>query len=341
MKDAAMTSLPDGKILVTGADGFIGSHLVEQLLAQGHSVRGFVQYNPFGHNGWLDTKVSNTAGKLEVHMGDIRDRANVQAAARDCSAILHLAALIGIPYSYQAPESYIDTNVKGTLNILEVARNLGVERILVTSTSEVYGSAQFVPITEDHPIVPQSPYAASKAAADHLALSYHLSFGMPVTVVRPFNTYGPRQSMRAVIPTVITQLARGDATIQLGALSPTRDFTFVADTAAGIAKIGASDKAVGRVTNIGSGFEISVGEVAALIAKVMDKQVEIFQDPLRLRPKASEVNRLFAGIEKAQERVDWSPEHGGLEGFKRGIEKTVEWFAEPANLARYPQGYQV
>ena len=336
-----MTSLPDGRILVTGADGFIGSHLVEHLLAQGRSVRGFVQYNAFGHNGWLDSVVRESSDKLDVHMGDIRDRANIQVAARGCRTILHLAALIGIPYSYQAPESYIDTNVKGTLNILEVARDLEVDRVLVTSTSEVYGSAQFVPITEDHPIVPQSPYAASKAAADHLALSYHLSFGMPVTVVRPFNTYGPRQSMRAVIPTVITQLARGHGEIQLGALAPTRDFTFVGDTAAGIAAAGASDTAIGHVTNIGSGFEISIGEAAKLIAEVMGKQVEIIRDPNRLRPESSEVDRLFAGIEKARERCDWAPEHGGLEGFKRGIAKTVEWFADPSNLARYPQGYQV
>jgi NAD dependent epimerase/dehydratase len=341
MKGAFMTSLPDGKILVTGADGFIGSHLVEHLLAKGHSVRGFVQYNAFGHNGWLDTQCSEAQGKLDVHMGDIRDRANVQVAAKDCRTILHLAALIGIPYSYQAPESYIDTNVKGTLNVLEAARDLNVERVLVTSTSEVYGSAQFVPITEDHPIVPQSPYAASKAAADHLALSYHLSFGMPVTVVRPFNTYGPRQSMRAVIPTVITQLARGDGKIELGALKPTRDFTFVRDTAAGIAETGASDKAIGHVTNIGSGFEISVGETAEIIAEVMGKHVEITQDPRRMRPTASEVDRLFAGTENAKERFNWTPAHGGLDGFKRGIAKTAEWFADPANLARYPQGYQV
>ena len=336
-----MTSLPDGRILVTGADGFIGSHLVEHLLAQGRSVRGFVQYNAFGHNGWLDMVDPGGGGQLDIHMGDIRDRANVQAAGRDCRTILHLAALIGIPYSYRAPESYIDTNVKGTLNILEAARELEMERVLITSTSEVYGSAQFVPITEDHPLIPQSPYAASKAAADHLALSYQLSFGMPVTVARPFNTYGPRQSMRAVIPTVITQLARGGGKIELGALTPTRDFTFVGDTAAGIAATAAADKAIGHVTNIGSGFEISVGDVAALIAEVMGKQVEITQDPLRMRPEASEVDRLFAGIGNAAKRLDWAPEHAGLEGFRRGIAKTVEWFADPANLARYPQGYQV
>jgi NAD dependent epimerase/dehydratase len=336
-----MTSLPDGWVLVTGADGFIGSHLVEQLLASGHSVRGFSQYNAFGLNGWLDTIDASRNGRLEIHRGDIRDRANVAVAARDCRTILHLAALIGIPYSYEAPESYIDTNIKGTLNILEVAREREVERVLVTSTSEVYGSAQSVPITEDHPIVPQSPYAASKAAADHLALSYHLSFGMPVSVARPFNTYGPRQSMRAVIPTIITQLARGDGAIQLGALAPTRDFSFVADTAAGIAAIAASEKTIGRVTNLGGGFEISIGAVASLIAEVMGKDVEITQDPQRLRPEASEVDRLFAGITKAKERLDWTPEHGGLDGFRRGIAKTVDWFTQPANLARYPQGYQV
>jgi dTDP-glucose 4,6-dehydratase len=328
-------------VLVTGADGFIGSHLVEHLLARGYTVRGFVQYNSFGHNGWLGSEAAQASGMLEVHMGDLRDRANIRVAAQDCRTILHLGALIGIPYSYQAPESYIDTNIKGTLNILEVARTLKIERVLVTSTSEVYGSAQFVPITEDHPIVPQSPYAASKAAADHLALSYHLSFGMPVTVVRPFNTYGPRQSMRAVIPTVITQLARGDGKIELGALTPTRDFTFVGDTAAGIAAAGASDKAIGHVTNIGSGFEISVRDVAAVIAEVMDKQVEIVQNPKRIRPETSEVDRLFAGIKNAEQRLGWTPENGGLDGFKHGIARTVEWFADPENLARYPQGYQV
>ncbi len=336
-----MTSLPDGRVLVTGADGFIGSHLVEHLLESGHSVRGFVQYNAFGHNGWLDTIADPADSRLEIHRGDVRDRANVRHAARDCRTILHLAALIGIPYSYEAPESYIDTNVKGTLNILEAAREIEAERVLVTSTSEVYGSARFVPITEDHPIVPQSPYAASKAAADSLAISYHLSFGMPVSVARPFNTYGPRQSMRAVIPTIITQLARGDGRIQLGALTPTRDFSFVGDTVAGIAAVAASDLAIGQVTNIGSGFEISVGDVASLISEVMGKQVEIARDPKRLRPETSEVDRLFAGIENAAKRLNWAPAHGGLDGFKSGIAKTVAWFAEPANLARYPQGYQV
>lgn len=336
-----MTSLPDGRVLVTGADGFIGSHLVEYLLTQGYSVRGFSQYNAFGHDGWLDAVARPEGSRLEIHRGDIRDRANVRHAARDCRTVLHLAALIGIPYSYQAPESYIDTNVKGTLNILEVARELEMERVLATSTSEVYGSAQFVPITEEHPIAPQSPYAASKAAADHLALSYHLSFGMPVSVVRPFNTYGPRQSMRAVIPTIITQLARGEGSIQLGALTPTRDFTFVTDTAQGIVATAASENAIGVVTNIGSGFEISIQDVAGLIAEVMAKNVEIVEDPNRLRPETSEVDRLFAGIDKARERLSWSPEHGGHGGFKRGIEKTVAWFSDPANLARYPSGYQV
>jgi NAD dependent epimerase/dehydratase len=336
-----MASLTDGKVLVTGADGFIGSHLVEYLLAHGHSVSCYVQYNAFGHNGWLDNLPKQIFKELEIRKGDIRDRSNVRVAARDCRVILHLAALIGIPYSYDAPESYIDTNVKGTLNVLEVAKELQMERVLVTSTSEVYGSAQFVPITEAHPIGPQSPYAASKAGADYLALSYHLSFGMPVSVVRPFNTYGPRQSMRAVIPTIITQLARGDGAIQLGALAPTRDFSFVADTASGIAATAGSEKAIGKVTNIGSGFEISVGDAAALIAEVMGKEVEITQDPNRLRPEASEVDRLFAGIGAARERLNWAPDHGGREGFKRGIAKTVEWFADPENLSRYPQGYQV
>ncbi|WP_193188749.1 GDP-mannose 4,6-dehydratase [Nisaea sediminum] len=330
-----------GPVLVTGADGFIGSHLVETLLEEGREVRALALYNSFGSTGWLETIPRELRGGLEIVLGDIRDRSCVVGAAKGTSAILHLAALIAIPYSYRAPESYIDTNVTGTLNVLEAARLWETGRVVCTSTSEIYGTAQFVPITEEHPVNPQSPYAASKAAADHLALSYEKSFGLPVAVLRPFNTYGPRQSARAVIPTIITQLARGAEEIRLGAVSPTRDFTFVRDTAAGFVAAMRADRAIGRVTNIGSGFEISVGETAAAIGRVMGRNVEIVSDEERLRPEASEVERLFAGVEVAEDILGWAPAHGGREGFDKGLERTIEWFTEPANLARYPEGYQV
>tara|TARA_R110001592_G_scaffold17919_7_gene74956 strand:+ start:2893 stop:3903 length:1011 start_codon:yes stop_codon:yes gene_type:complete len=330
-----------GPVLVTGADGFIGSHLVETLLEQGREVRALALYNSFGSTGWLETIPKELRGGLQIELGDIRDRSCVVGMAKGASAILHLAALIAIPYSYRAPESYIDTNVTGTLNVLEAARLWETERVVCTSTSEIYGSAQFVPITEEHPVNPQSPYAASKAAADHLALSYEKSFGLPVSVLRPFNTYGPRQSARAVIPTIITQLARGAEEIRLGATSPTRDFTFVRDTAQGFVSAMTADAAIGRVTNIGSGFEISIGETAAAIGRVMGRNVEIVSDEQRMRPDASEVERLFAGVAVAEGSLGWAPAHGGRDGFDKGLEKTIEWFTDPANLARYPEGYQV
>ena len=326
----------DGKkILVTGADGFIGSHLVETLVGDGHDVRAFTCYNSFGSWGWLDRPDPAAIDRFEVVMGDIRDPHGVAQAVEGCDVVLHLAALIAIPFSYHSPDAYVATNVTGTLNVLQAARRHGVERVICTSTSEVYGTAQFVPITEDHPLNAQSPYAATKTAADQLALSFHQSFGLPVAVLRPFNTYGPRQSARAVIPTIIGQIAAGAREIRLGALTPTRDFTYARDTARGFVQAAGCDAAVGQVTNIGSGFEISIADTAALIAEVMGAEVDILPDETRMRPATSEVERLFAGTEKAQGLFGWAPAHGGRAGFARGIAKTADWFRDPANLAAY------
>jgi dTDP-glucose 4,6-dehydratase len=323
------------RILVTGADGFIGSHLTETLVRAGHDVRAFVMYNSFNSWGWLDHCAADVKGHFEAFPGDIRDPLAVTTATKSRDTVLHLAALIAIPYSYYAPSSYVDTNVKGTLNIVQAARDLGVAKVIHTSTSEVYGTARFVPITEDHPLQGQSPYSASKIGADHIALSYHSSFGTPVGVLRPFNTYGPRQSARAVIPTIITQIANGARSIKLGSLTPTRDFSFVEDTVAGFIAAMSSDAAVGTVTNIGSGFEISIGDTAKTIASVMGKDVSIETDAQRIRPKDSEVERLFAGYDKAKRTMNWSPTYGGLEGFRKGLARTVAWFTDAGNLARY------
>jgi dTDP-glucose 4,6-dehydratase len=322
-------------ILVTGADGFIGSHLVEHLVRSGERVRAMVLYNAFDTRGWLDHIEPEVAQQVEVVAGDVRDAGSVRHAVRGCRAILHLAALIGIPYSYQAPSSYLETNVRGTLNVLDAALAEGVERVVQTSTSEVYGTAQFVPITEAHPLNAQSPYAASKIAADQLALSYHASFGLPVAVLRPFNTYGPRQSLRAVIPAIITQLARGQRELRLGALHPTRDFNFVFDVAAAFACALTAPAAIGNVVNVGSGFEISVGEVAQLIGSELQMEFQAVADESRLRPCASEVERLLAANERARELLGWAPQHAGLDGLKRGLRTTIAWFRQPANLARY------
>ena len=329
-------------VLVTGADGFIGSHLVEALLKAGHQVRAFCLYNSLGSWGWLDSLPPATKAELDVVLGDIRDPLCVREAMRGCDQVFHLAALIAIPYSYIAPASYIDTNIHGTLNVVQAARDLGVQRVVHTSTSETYGTAQFVPITEKHPLVGQSPYAASKIGADQIALSYWRSFETPVTVIRPFNTYGPRQSARAVIPTLSSQFAAGKRQISLGALSPTRDFNYVADTCAAFLAIAASDAALGQVINAASQFEISIGDTAALIAEVMDAQVEITTDEQRFRPEASEVNRLFGDNSRLRELTGWRPAFGGLEGFRQGLLKTAKWFLEPENLARYrPESYAV
>lgn len=323
------------KVLVTGADGFIGSHLVEALLAAGYDTRAFALYNSLNSWGWLDQIDASARQSIEVFTGDIRDTQCVEEAMVGCDVVLHLAALIAIPYSYRASQSYVDTNVTGTLNVLQAARRLGTPRVVCTSTSEVYGTAQFVPITEDHPLNAQSPYAATKIAADQLALSFHRSFGTPVVVLRPFNTYGPRQSARAVIPTIISQIAAGNRQIKLGALTPTRDFTFVRDTAQGFVQAMNCDAAVGRVINIGSGFEISIADTVNAIAEAMGAEVEVVGDSSRMRPEASEVERLFAGTDLARRLFNWSPEFGKRDGFIRGLAETAQWFRNPANLALY------
>lgn len=323
------------KVLVTGADGFIGSHLVEALVAAGCDVRAFVCYNSLGSWGWLDDSPERIRRDIEVVAGDVRDGHCVLSALRDREVVFHLAALIAIPFSYLAPEAYIDTNVKGTLNLLHAARTHGIERFVHTSTSEVYGTARFVPITEEHPLQAQSPYAASKIGADQLAWSFWRSHDVPVATIRPFNTYGPRQSARAVIPTIITQLAAGRRRIELGALTPTRDFNYVADTVNGFMKVAEADAAVGEVVNVGSGHEIAVGDLAALIAEVMGLEAEIIRDPKRLRPEASEVERLLADNAKAARLADWTPRHGGRDGLRRGLTETAAWFSDPDNLRRY------
>ena len=323
------------KILVTGADGFIGSHLTETLVRAGYEVKAFVLYNSFNSWGWLDHCAADVKGKFEVFAGDIRDPHGVKEAMKGCDAVLHLAALIAIPYSYHSPDTYVDTNIKGTLNVLQASRELGVQRVVHTSTSEVYGSARFVPITEEHPLQGQSPYSATKIAADQLAYSFYASFHLPVVVARPFNTYGPRQSARAVIPTIITQIASGKKEIKLGAVSPTRDFNFVKDTVAGFIAVLESDKGCGEVINFGSNFEISVGDTARLIAKVMNADIEILTDEVRLRPTHSEVERLWADNSKAREFFGWAPKYAKLDGFKRGLAETVEWIEDADNLRGY------
>ncbi len=323
------------KVLVTGADGFIGSHLTETLVRSGYDVRAFVLYNSFNSWGWLDHCADDVKGKFEVFSGDVRDSNGVRTAMKGCDVVLHLAALIAIPYSYHSPDTYVDTNIKGTLNILQAARDMGISKVIHTSTSEVYGTAKFVPITEEHPLQGQSPYSASKIGADQIALSFYSSFETPVSVIRPFNTYGPRQSARAVIPTIITQIASGQRQIKLGATHPTRDFNFVADTVAGFIAALNSDKGVGQVINLGSNYEISIGDTAKTIADVMGVDIEIVGDEQRLRPEKSEVERLWASNAKAKELLDWAPEYSDLPGFKRGIEETVEWFVKPSHLANY------
>lgn len=322
-------------VLVTGADGFIGSHVTEALVARGYSVRAFIMYNSLGSWGWLDTANVDMRDSIDVFLGDIRDPHGVKTAMKGCDTVLHLAALIGIPYSYHSPITYVDTNVKGTLNVVQAARELDVEKVVHTSTSEVYGSACYVPITEEHPLRGQSPYSASKIGADQIAWSYYTSFDTPVAILRPFNTYGPRQSARAVIPTIIAQIANGFRRIRLGALYPTRDFNYVADVVRGFIAAAESDRSVGQVINIGSGFEISIGDLAHLIAEVMDVAIDIETDGNRLRPGKSEVTRLLSSNARAAELLDWKPEYGSREGLKRGLRATATWFGDPANRSRY------
>lgn len=319
------------RVLLTGADGFIGSHLAERLLHEGCKVRAFVYYNSFNSWGWLDTLPKETKDRFEIFAGDIRDGNGVRTAMKDIDVVFHLAALIAIPFSYHSPDSYIDTNVKGTLNIIQAAKDLNIEKVLVTSTSEVYGTAQFVPITELHPKQPQSPYSASKIGADCIADSFYRSFDLPLTIVRPFNTYGPRQSARAVIPTIITQLLNGKEEIKLGDITPTRDLLFVKDTANGFVEIAKSDSLIGHEVNIATQSEITVGELAQEMINQINPAAKIVSDEQRLRPAKSEVFRLFGSNEKIKQHTNWQPAYT----LQSGIAETIEWFKQPENLAQY------
>ena len=318
-------------VLVTGAGGFIGSHLVEELVKMNCPVKAFVHYNSFNRWGWLDSLPVDVMQHVEVFSGDIRDPNGMLEAMKGTEVVFHLAALIGIPYSYHSPDVYVDTNVRGTLNVLQAARQLGVLKVIHTSTSEVYGTAQFVPITEEHPVNPQSPYAATKAGADFLALTFYRSFELPVTVVRPFNTYGPRQSARAIIPTIITQILAGKTTLTLGSVTPTRDLNFVRDTAMGFVRAAESENALGEVVNLGSNYEISIGDLAEKIAGHIGTSIAIRSADERIRPGKSEVERLWAENKKAARLLNWSPQYT----LDKGLEETIAWFRQPGNLAMY------
>ncbi len=327
-------SIEGKKVLVTGADGFIGSHLVEALLLRGARVKAFVFYNSFNSWGWLDSLSPEKLKEIQIFAGDIRDPNGVAEAIRGCDAVFHLAALIGIPFSYHSPETYVDTNVKGTLNVLQAAKNQGTEKLIVTSTSEVYGTAQYVPIDEKHPLQGQSPYSATKIGADRLAESFHKSFGLPVTIFRPFNTYGPRQSARAFIPTIITQLLAGQSEVKLGSLSPTRDLNFVSDTAEGFIAAMESDQVAGEEINLASGEEHSIGDVARELIRQINPDATIVTDSDRMRPKDSEVERLLGCNQKLRQLTDWSPKVS----LSEGLRETIDWFRLPTNQARYKAG---
>ncbi|WP_259549298.1 NAD-dependent 4,6-dehydratase LegB [Heyndrickxia sp. FSL K6-6286] len=327
--------MSSNKVLVTGADGFIGSHLTEELVKKGYSVKAFVYYNSFNSYGWLDTISEKVKKEIEFFSGDIRDPFGVKEAMIGCDRVLHLASLIAIPYSYHSPATYIDTNIKGTLNVLQAARELNIAKVVHTSTSEVYGTALYVPIDENHPLQGQSPYSASKIGADQLALSFYRSFETPVAIARPFNTYGPRQSARAVIPTIIAQLASGTRNIQLGSIHPTRDFNYIKDTVDGFIAVMNHGNSIGEVINLGSNYEISIGETANLIAEVMGVKIEIKTDDQRLRPEKSEVERLWAENKKAKQLLSWEPKYRGKEGLRRGLRETIDWFMDKRNLASY------
>lgn len=320
-----------GKVLVTGADGFIGSHLTEALLSEGYEVRALSQYNSFNNWGWLED-VSNP--RLEVVTGDVRDPNFCRHISDGCDTVYHLAALIAIPYSYVAPDSYVDTNIKGTLNMCQAARDCGVKRLVVTSTSEVYGTAKYVPIDEKHPRQPQSPYSATKIGADAIAMSFYNAFNLPVVIARPFNTYGPRQSARAIIPTIITQIANGAREIKVGDLTPTRDFNFVKDTAAGFIALGQAEGIEGRDINIATGTEVTMRETLEMIAEIMGEKVDYVVDPARLRPSGSEVFRLCGDNTLIKSLTDWSPRYD----LRAGLRETIEWFTKPENLAKYKAG---
>ena len=330
-------NLENKKVLITGSDGFIGSHLVERFLKEKCVVRAFVFYNSFNSWGWLDTLPTEVLKQVEIFAGDIRDPFTVKKAVKDVNIICHLAALIGIPYSYIAPDSYIDTNVKGTLNVVQAAKSSNLEKVIITSTSETYGSAIYVPIDEKHPYQPQSPYSASKISADHIAMSYYHSFDLPISIIRPFNTYGPRQSTRAIIPTIITQILKGKKVIELGSLFPTRDFTYVLDLCEAYVKMCKNDNIEGEIINIGSSNEISIKDLANLIKELMDSDIEIISTDKRKRPEKSEVSRLFADSNKARELIDWKPK----KSLREGLELTIEWFSKEENLKRYKLRYTV
>lgn len=322
------------KVLVTGSEGFIGSHLTELLVEKGFEVKAFVRYNFKNDWGWLEE--SKYKNDIEIYTGDVRDFDSVYDAMKDVDVVFHLAALIGIPYSYISPLAYIKTNTEGTYNVLESGRKLNLKRIIITSTSEIYGTAQYVPIDEKHPYNPQSPYAASKAAADHLALSYYRSFGTPVTIIRPFNTYGPRQSARAVIPTIISQILAGKKQIKLGNLSPTRDLNYVKDIANGFITVGLHENTIGDVYNLGTGQEISIGDLAEKIIELTEKEVEIIEDTQRIRPEKSEVERLLSNAEKAKKTTGWEPKYM----LEEGLKETIDWIQD--NLHHYkPEIYNI
>jgi NAD dependent epimerase/dehydratase len=329
-----MSGILNKKVLVTGADGFIGSHLVEELLLQGYKVKAFCYYNSFNSWGWLDSFSKELLNKIEVFTGDVRDPNGVRTAMKGCDMVFHLAALIAIPYSYHSPDSYVDTNVKGTLNIIQAAKDLGIERVLVTSTSEIYGTGQYVPIDEKHPKQPQSPYSASKIGADCMADSFYRSFDMPITIVRPFNTYGPRQSARAIIPTIITQLLNGFEEIKLGDLTPTRDLLFVKDTAKGFIEIAKSEALIGHECNIATNSEVSMQKMADTLVELINPKAKIIQDKSRLRPEKSEVFRLFGDNTKIIQHTNWTVEHS----LEQGLQETINWFSNPDNLRQYKAG---
>lgn len=330
------------KVLITGADGFIGSHLTEEMVRKGYEVKAFTLYNSFNSWGWLDHCSADVKNNFEVFMGDIRDPNGVREAMKDCKGVLHLAALIAIPYSYHSPDTYLDTNIRGTLNVLQAARDGGVEKIIQTSTSEVYGSAQYVPINETHPLKGQSPYSATKIAADQMAYSFYASFGTPVTIVRPFNTYGPRQSARAIIPSIITQIVSGKSQLKLGSMAPTRDFNYVEDTVAGFLAAFNADDVMGETINIGSNYEISILETVEIIQNLMQSKLQIISDEDRLRPVLSEVDRLWCDNAKAKELLNWEPKYSGKAGLESGLKKTIEWFCSPENMKQYkPEIYAI
>jgi len=329
------------KILITGADGFIGSHLTELLVKKGYNVKVMIYYNSFNSYGWLDTVDPKIKKEIEFCPGDVRNFDSVFSIMKNCDRVIHLAALIGIPYSYVSPENYLSTNILGTLNILNAAKNLNFQKIILTSTSEVYGSAQFVPITEKHPINAQSPYAATKVAADSLGMSFHKSFGMPVSILRPFNTFGPRQSARAIIPTIITQILSKKKIIKVGSLSPTRDFTYVEDTAAAFERCLKEKKSIGKIINAGSGYEISINNLIQTICNLMNYRLSIKVDKSRMRPKDSEVDRLLANSDLAKKLLKWDTKYKKQKNLNYGLKKTIDWFEINYNKYYKPDIYNI